>query len=92
MKEINTLVLSLEYALTNQSLDIPTATLSILQDLKKQGLVLGLTSAKPVSFLQRYLRIKRLDNLFSIFDWIKWGRVLQHENSSEIRGSKFNDE
>ncbi|WP_317301241.1 HAD hydrolase family protein [Allobaculum stercoricanis] len=65
MKEINTLVLSLEYALTNQSLDIPTATLSILQDLKKQGLVLGLTSAKPVSFLQRYLRIKRLDNLFS---------------------------
>lgn len=65
MKEINSIVLSLEYALTNQSLDIPTATLSILQDFKKQGLVLGLTSAKPISYLQRYLRIKRLDNLFS---------------------------
>lgn len=65
MKEINTIVLSLEYALTNQSLDIPTATLSILQDLKKQGLVLGLTSEKPISYLQHYLRIKRLDNLFS---------------------------
>lgn len=65
MKEINTIVLSLEYALTNNSLDIPTATLSILQDMKKQGLVLGLTSSKSISYLQRYLRVKRLENLFS---------------------------
>lgn len=65
MKEINTIVISLEYALTNQALDIPSATLSILQDMKKQGLVLGLTSSKPLSFIQRYLKVKHLENLFS---------------------------
>ncbi|MGM9961056.1 MAG: HAD hydrolase family protein [Allobaculum sp.] len=65
MKEINTIVISLEYALTNQALDIPSATLSILQDMKKQGLVLGLTSSKPLSFMQRYLKVKHLETLFS---------------------------
>ena len=65
MKEINTIVISLEYALTNQALDIPSATLSILQDMKKQGLVLGLTSSKPLSFMQRCLKVKHLETLFS---------------------------
>lgn len=65
MNEINCIVMSLENGLTNQYLDIPPATLSILQDMKRKGLILGLCSSRSIHWLLRYLKKKRITSLFS---------------------------
>lgn len=65
MNEINCIVMSLENGLTNQYLDIPPATLSILQDMKQKGLVLGLCSSRSIHWILRYLQKKRIPSLFS---------------------------
>lgn len=65
MTEINAVVMSLEHALTNQFFDIPPATLSILQDLDHQGVILGLTSSRSLKWMRRYLKSKGISSLFS---------------------------
>ncbi len=65
MNEINCIVMSLENGLTNQFLDIPPATLSILEDMKRKGLILGLCSTHSILWLLKYLKKKRISSLFS---------------------------
>ncbi len=65
MNEINCIVMSLENGLTNQYLDIPPATLSILEEMKQRGLILGLCSSRSVPWLMNYLKNKRISSLFS---------------------------
>lgn len=65
MNEINCIVMSLERGLTNQFLDIPPATESILRDLSGQGVVLGLSSANSLFFMETFLKDKRLNGVFS---------------------------
>lgn len=65
MREINAVVMSLEHALTNQFFDIPPATLSILEDLDQQGVILGLTSSRSLKWMRHYLKSKGLNSLFS---------------------------
>lgn len=65
MNEINAVVMSLENGLANQFIDIPPATLSILQDLKKKGVVLALTSSRSINWLEQFLEAKQLKGMFS---------------------------
>ncbi len=65
MNEINCIVMSLENGLTNQYLDIPPATLSILEGMKQRGLILGLCSSHSILWLIKYLKNKRIPSLFS---------------------------
>ena len=65
MNEINCIVMSLENGLTNQYLDISPATLSILEEMKRKGLILGLSSSRSIPWLLKYLKTKRIPSLFS---------------------------
>ena len=65
MNEINCIVMSLENGLTNQYLDISPATLSILEEMKRKGLILGLSSSRSIPSLLKYLKNKRIPSLFS---------------------------
>lgn len=57
--------MSLENGLTNQFLDIPPATGSILMDLARRGIVLGLTSSHSIEWMENFLAEKRFEGVFS---------------------------
>lgn len=57
--------MSLENGLANQFLDIPPATASILSDLARKGVILGLTSRHSVEWMKSFLADKRYDGVFS---------------------------
>ncbi len=65
MQEIHTILIGLENTLLNQFGDIPPATMSVLQDLHSKGVLLALTSTRSADWVIRFLKRKRIDDLFS---------------------------
>lgn len=57
--------MNLEKALVSQAGDIPPATLSILRDFARHHIVLGLSSSRSLSWMQRFLEQRSLESLFS---------------------------
>ncbi len=65
MSEISCIIMNLEKALVSQSGDIPPATLSILKDFARHNIVLGLSSSRSLSWMQRFIEQCSLQSLFS---------------------------